>query len=229
MREEDAVRSLRECALFSHASDEELSAIARRLRPRRFRRDEVIFHRGDPGDSLHIVSEGSVKLMLPSEEGDEAIVATLRPGDFFGELALLDGLPRSASAVAVGPAETLTLPRDAFRTLLDEDRALRDAFHAGIAHELRRTTDQVGELHFLDLRGRLAARIVRLARQADPDDDSVTLDWPFTQRELAAMVGGARQSVNRELGHLVEEDLLKFEEDRLIIPSVEALERAAQR
>src|SRR5687768_12138850 len=84
--------------LFEQASREIMESLAGRLKRRRFRRGEVIFHQGDPGDSLHIVASGAVKIVLPSAEGEEAIIATLRPGDFFGELALLDGAPRSATA-----------------------------------------------------------------------------------------------------------------------------------
>ena len=86
------------------------------MRRRRFRRNEVIFHQGDPGDSLHVVASGAVKIVLPSAEGEEAIIATLRPGDFFGELALLDGAPRSATATALEPCETLVLPRPILST-----------------------------------------------------------------------------------------------------------------
>ena len=71
------------------------------MRSRRFRRGEVIFHIGDPGDALFVIVDGEVKISLPSETGEEAILATLRPGDVFGELALLDGAPRSASATAI--------------------------------------------------------------------------------------------------------------------------------
>lgn len=229
MDEIGAAAALRACTLFAHASDGERASVARRLRRRRFRRDEVIFHEGDPGDALHVVSAGAVKLMVPSVEGEEAILATLAVGDVFGELALLDGQPRSASAVAVGATETLSLTRDDFRMLIDRDRVLRDALLAGLAAALRRTTSQVAELHFLDLAGRLAAHLARMARDREPGADRVTLDWPFTQRELAAMIGGARQSVNRELGAFQAAGLVEMDGDRLIIPSVDALERAAER
>ena len=94
-----------------------LERLAATMRARRFRRGEVIFHVGDPGDALFVILSGEVKISLPSETGDEAILATLRAGDFFGELALLDGAPRSATAIALEPTETLALPRDRFREL----------------------------------------------------------------------------------------------------------------
>ena len=224
-----AIESLRRCALFVDADDAALARLAGRLRQRRFRRNEVIFHQGDPGDSLHIVGEGAVKIVLPSLDGEEAILATLRPGDFFGELALLDGAPRSATAVALDQATTLSLPRDAFVELLDQDRGLRDALLAGLAHELRRVTGHVEELHFLDLAGRLATRLARLAREADPAADRVRLDWPYTQSDLAAMIGGTRQSVNRLLSELVAAGLVTVESEALVIPSVDALLRSADR
>jgi CRP-like cAMP-binding protein len=224
-----AIRSLRDCALFRDAGDPALAQVVGRLRQRRFRRNEVIFHQGDPGDSLHIVDEGSVKITLPSPEGDEAIIATLRQGDFFGELALLDGAPRSATAVALEPTTTLALPRDAFLELLDQDRGLRDALLTGLAHELRRVTGHVEELHFLDLAGRLAMRLSRLARDADPSSDEVRLDWPYTQSDLASMIGGTRQSVNKLLSELVNDGLVVLEPDALVIPSVSALLRTAER
>ena len=228
--EEFVVRSLRRCALFAHVEPEGLSVLAHAMVTRRFRRNEVIFHQGDPGDSLHVLASGAVKIVLPSSEGDEAIIATLTPGDFFGELALLDGAPHSATATAVEPVETLSLARAPFQQLLDQDRGLRMALLSGLAAELRRLTGHVEELHFLDLAGRLAMRLVRLARERDPNaDGEVRLDWPFTQSDLAAMIGGTRQSVNKLLSQLVEDGLLLIEHDTLVIRDLEVLTERADR
>ena len=223
------VASLRDSYLFERAEEDALAAIARHLRRRRFRRGETIFHQGDPGDSLHIVSSGAVKIVLPSLEGEEAIIATLRSGDFFGELALLDGAPRSATAIALEATETSTLPRQAFLNMLDQDKALRESLLAGLAREIRRVTTHVEELHFLDLAGRLASRLARLARDAEPEATEVRLDWPYTQSDLASMIGGTRQSVNKLLSDLADRELVIIEKDTLIIPDVEALELEAER
>ncbi len=134
------------------------------MRARRFRRGEVIFHVGDPGDALFIIVGGEVKISLPSEAGDEAILVRLARGDVFGELALLDGAPRSATATALDrgrdrrPAAR-PVPRAHRRT----SPIVRDALLASLAAELRRLTTHVEELHFLDITGRLAACLVRLA------------------------------------------------------------------
>ena len=130
---------LRRCPLFAGAEPEDLQDVVSHLRRRRFRRGEVIFHEGDPADALHVVAAGSVKIVLSSDEGDEAIIATLHPGDFFGELSLLDGSPRSATAAAVEAAETLSL-RDTFLEALGRSAGLRDALLRSLAGELRRLT-----------------------------------------------------------------------------------------
>ena len=228
--EEFAVHSLQQCALFAHVEPDGLRVLAGAMVRRRFRRNEVIFHQGDQGDSLHVVATGAVKIVLPSPEGEEAIIATLRVGDFFGELALLDGAPHSATATAVEPVETLSLARAPFQRLLDEDRGLRMALLSGLAAELRRLTGQVEELHFLDLAGRLAMRLVRLARDRDPAaNGEVHLDWPFTQSDLAAMIGGTRQSVNKLLSRLVDDGLVLIEHDTLVIHDLDALAERAER
>jgi CRP-like cAMP-binding protein len=225
-----AIDALRRCPLFAPCPEGVLADVGRRLRHRHFRRNEVIFHQGDPGDALHVITAGSVKIVLPSPEGEEAIIATLREGDFFGELSLLDGEPRSATAVAVDATETLTLPRAVFHELLDQHPELRDALFSALTRLLRRLTRHVEELHFLDLAGRLAARLAQLARQAEPNSDGqVELNWPFTQSDLAAMIGGTRQSVNRLLADLIADGQLRLEHEKLVITGVYALERRAER
>jgi CRP-like cAMP-binding protein len=169
--------------------------------------------------------------MLPSETGDEAILATLRPGDVFGELALLDGAPRSATAVALEATETLILPRDQFRELLATEPAIRDALLASIAAELRRLTNHVEELHFLDITGRLASRLARLAAESGTAqaDGSVRLKSPLTQGDLAAMIGCTRQSVNKLLGMFTDDGLIRLERDSIVVLDLDGLVRAARR
>lgn len=220
-----ASQCLRRCRLFRGLDAKTIADLVSSLAHRRYKRGEVIFHAGDPGDALHIVAGGSVKIVLVSPQGEEAIVATLKPGDFFGELTLIDGAPRSATAVAVGPTETLLLARTHFRELIEANPVLRDTLEVSLAAEVRRMNDHVEELHFLDLSGRLAARLVRLAEEEAPGaTGSVDLPFGYSQGDLAAMIGGARQSVNRVLRSLEREGLVRIEGDRLFISDVKRLE-----
>ncbi|TMF35109.1 MAG: Crp/Fnr family transcriptional regulator [Chloroflexi bacterium] len=224
--------ALRTCGLFGAADDEAIEMLVRVLRVRRFRRGETIFHQGDPGDALFVLSSGSVKVVLPSDESAEpAIVAILGPGEFFGELAILDGAPHSATIVAVEATETFVLHRDAFLALIDSDAGLRRALLASLATEMRRLTGHVEDLHFLDLPGRLASRILRLAESSGSKraDGTVTISWPYTQSELAGMIGGSRQSVNRLLADLGEQRLVRLERDQLVVLDAERLAQTIDR
>ena len=133
--------ALHACGLFGAASTEVLEPLLGVLGFRHFGRGETVFHQGDPGDALFIITRGSIKVVLPSEAGAEpAIVAILGQGEFFGELALLDGAPHSATIVAVEETRTLVLRRAAFLDLVDTDPALRRALLASLAGEIRRLT-----------------------------------------------------------------------------------------
>ena len=224
--------ALLSCRLFAGLDERALELVATALRPRRFRRGEVIFHAGDPGDSLFIVAAGAVKITVAAEDGAApAILTTIRTGGFFGELALLDGAPRSATAAAVDAVQTLVLRRDAFDRLVDDEVALRRALLAALAAEIRRLTAQVEDLHFLDLPGRLAQHLLREIDGHDqrPPAGESRLPWPYTQGELASMIGGSRQSVNRLLADFVEQGLLRFDGDELVVPDPRRLAAAARR
>jgi CRP/FNR family cyclic AMP-dependent transcriptional regulator len=224
--------ALAACRLFAGLDDRTFDLLTDALRSRRYRRDEVIFHADDPGDSLFVVAAGSVKITLSSDDGTEpAILTTIGRGGFFGELALLDGAPRSATAVAMDSVETLVLRRDAFDRLVDSEPGLRRALLAALATEIRRLTAQVEDLHFLDLPGRLARHLLREigADEQHGPAGEVRLPWPFTQGELAGMIGGSRQSVNRLLADFVAQGLLRFAGDDLIIPDPRRLAAAAHR
>lgn len=224
--------ALAACRLFAGLDERTLDLLTAALRSRRYRRDEVIFHAEDPGDSLYVVATGSVKITVSADDGAEpAILTTVGPGGFFGELALLDGAPRSATAIAMDPVETLVLRREAFDRLVDSEPGLRRALLAALAGEIRRLTAQVEDLHFLDLPGRLARHLLRSidGEEARLASTEARLPWPYTQGELAGMIGGSRQSVNRLLADFVAQGLLRFEGDDLVIPDPHRLAAAARR
>jgi CRP-like cAMP-binding protein len=225
---EIACAAMARSPLFQGIEPDELTRIAQTMTRRRYRRLEVIFHEGDPGESLHVVVAGRVKITRESMEGEEAIVAIIGAGDTFGELVLLDGAVRSATATAIEPTETLTMTRAAFSSLVDVSDPFRWQLLGGIAHRLRRLTDQLAEVHFLDIGGRLALTLTRLAEEAAPGvPTDVRLARPLTQSDLAAMVGGTRQRVNQILGELADEGLVAIDAGGILVRDVAALRNRA--
>ena len=214
--------------LFQGLDPTELETIAHAMSHHRYRRDEVIFHEGDPGDALHLVVEGRVKIARESAEGAEAIVVILSPGDTFGELVLLDGAPRSATAIAIDATETLAMSRASFATLVDGASPFRWRVLTGIAQRIRRVTDQLAEVHFLDLSGRLALQLSRLAEESAPGRAvDIELRGTLTQSDLAAMIGGTRQRVNQILSDFAEEGLVGQDGGRLVIRDLARLRERA--
>jgi len=225
------VASLARIPFFAGLDPAALERLAEGTRTRRFRRGDIIFHAGDPGDALFIIMSGEVKIAVPSESGEEAILATLAAGDVFGELSLLDGAPRSASAAALVATETVMLPRDRFRELITNEPAVRDALLASLATELRRLTMHVEELHFLDITGRLAARLVRLSQEGSTrlGDGGIRLRTNLTQGDLAAMVGCTRQSVNKLLGQFTDDGLIRLDREGIVVTDLDGLVAASRR
>jgi len=129
------------------------------------------------------------------------------------------------------PVETLVLPRDRFRDLIATEPTIRDALLASLATELRRLTTHVEDLHFLDITGRLAARLVRLAREGgiEGPDRTVRLATPLTQGDLASMVGCTRQSVNKLLGQFTDDGLIRLEREAIVVTDLDGLVRASRR
>ncbi len=188
-----ATDALRRCRLFALVDAPTLSVCVANLRVRRYKKSDSVFHQGDPGDSLYIIESGSVKIVLPSPDGQEdAIIATLGRGEFFGELALLDGEPRSADAVAKEDTALLVLERDDFLAFLDRSPEVATKLLAALSRRLRRTDQLVQDAAFLDVPARLARALLQLS-------ESPEAATGLTQSELAAMVGASRESVNRWL------------------------------
>jgi CRP-like cAMP-binding protein len=226
-----SIQVLASLRLFEEIDEADLTSLAVTMGLRRYRAGEVIFHQGDPGDSLHVIVSGAVKRTLPSTNGDEAILATLRRQAFFGELALLDHGPQSTTAVALEPTETVSVPRAAFMELIANHACAREVLLAELAGELRRLTSRVEALYFLDVPGRVADVLVGMSlehgRRLEPAESTpagaVRIDGRLTQGDLAAMVNSSRQSVNQALAELGSEGIVRFERDGIVILSPDRL------
>ena len=210
---------LRRLPLFSRLSDAELAELAERMRTKTFRRGEAIFRKDDPGTHLYMVLDGGVKIALPGEFGQEALVAIMRPGEFFGELALFDRSPRSASATALEETRAALLAGDDFLAFLESHPASVRVVLEALARTIRRLSDRVEDLIFLDVPSRVAKYLLDLAR----GDGGETMELTLTQDELAAFIGASRVSVNRVLGDLERREIIGIRRRRIAIRDPEKL------
>jgi CRP/FNR family transcriptional regulator, cyclic AMP receptor protein len=152
-------------------------------------------------------------------------VGILRQGNFFGELALLDGGPRSASAIALDAVETLTLDRGPFVAILERQPQMAGALLGVLGDRLRRTDELVQDILFLDLPGRLAKHLLALAGDhGAPVADGTRIELRLNQSDLAAIVGATRESVNRCLNAYAERGLLRVERDAITILQPQVLQ-----
>lgn len=217
--------SLDELPLFAGLNDEELVALSLCLGRRMFGRGVFIFHKGSPGRFLYIIESGRVRLFSVSDTGQELSLNVLGPGDFFGELALIDGRPRSAGALAVEPTVVLLLQREDLLHAMDHSPRLARNLIEVLARRLRYVTHYVEDLAFLDVNGRVAARLMDLAARQDVRQGDVEIELSLTQAELASWVASSRESVNKVLMAFRSQGLISVEGHRITILDARRLER----
>ncbi len=217
---------LQHVALFAGLHAQELDDLAALLRRRQFRKDEVIFREGEPGTALYIIEIGEVKLTLTTEGGREMILTLLGPRAFFGELALLDGDPRSANAVVREDSQLLILQREHFLSFLESRPRVVAPLLAALSRRLRRTTDLVHDAILLDIPARLAGALLRLTEsKAERGPDGVVRAPQLTQEELAEMVGATRESINKWLGVYEQQGLLRRHKRGVVVLQPDELRR----
>jgi CRP/FNR family transcriptional regulator, cyclic AMP receptor protein len=212
--------------IFNALDPAALDRMAPEVITRTHRKGDLIFSQGDPGMALYVVAAGMVKISLESSRGDEMILATLRPPELFGELAVIDEGPRTASARALEPTTLLAVTRPVFLRMLHENPALMDALHRSLGGLLRRSLQQASDLIFMDLPGRVAKLLLSLAGDLGRDSErGMLLDLNVTQSTLAGLVGGSRPSVNQILQSFQAQGYLELEGRKIIIKRPEMLLR----
>jgi CRP/FNR family transcriptional regulator, cyclic AMP receptor protein len=224
---ESAIDVLRSTALFAGLTDEALTSLADACTQRTYGRGQYLWYQGDEGDRLLVVASGLLKVMVASEQGDQVVLATLGKHETIGELAVLDRCPRSASVVAVEPTTVLMLTRATVLDLMGRHPAVLEAVLRSLSRLVRRLTEQAGDLIFLDLGGRLAKLLLRLAAEHARDEGGAVLDLGLSQSELAAMVGATRPAVNKTMQLLASRGLISVHGQVIVLQDLPGLRRRA--
>ena len=212
------------CPLFAELPAGEAEKLAAFLRLRRYRAGEPVFREGDPGTAFYVIQTGEVKILLGGSEGKEVVLALLGPGEFFGEMSLLDGEPRSADAVATTAAELHVLPREDFLRFLRDVPTVAVSMLASLSRRFRRTDRLVHDAAFSDVRTRVARLLVELAEtRGRPGEDGIVVGPRLTQGDLAGMVGATRESINKCLRYFTAQGLVRHERGRIVVSSIERL------
>lgn len=195
---------------------EEISRLARYARTAQYRRNQTIFEKGDPGTNMMVVNEGQVKIRSISWDGKEVVFNIIDHSEMFGEVAMIDGLGRTADAVAMVDTEVIVIERRDFVPLVDRYPQIGAKLLSVLCERLRRTSEQVEDLLFLVQSMRLAKTLLRLADEyGHPSGPGISIDLRMSQRDLGSLVGMRREAMNRQLGAWREEGLLTLQ-DRII-------------
>lgn len=218
---------LREHPIFAGLGPELLDRLASYAIPQTVKRGKMIFSRGDPGSSLFALCAGTVRISAPSSGGKDALFNIIGKGAIFGEVAALDGLPRTADATAITDCELMVIERRDFISLIHERPELALKLIEVLCGRLRHTTEQLEDVMFLDLPGRLAKTLLQLAEQStlSPHRTRISL----TQRNLSEIIGMSRESTNKQLRMWEKQKWIQLERGRIVIVAPDALERIASR
>ena len=202
----------RKFALFAELDERELASIAAVAKTRRFAKDDTVFHADESGDIFCLIREGRVKVTMISPEGKEIILSLLGPGDFFGEMALLDDEPRSATVVATESLELVTIWRSDFLQILSENFSITKKVLAELSRRLRSASNRIESLATMDVYGRLARFFLDQARTNGKvlDNGYVAVTRP-THQAIANMIGTSRETVSRLIHDLMRQGLLLSE------------------
>lgn len=211
---------LRTIPLFKPLTDGQMAEVVPLLHPRTYAPAVTLFHQGMPGTTLYLIEEGRVRLSSVGHNGHEHTLAIYGPGDIFGELTMLDGLPRSASAITITTTAVWMLSKPDFDRLMEQFPPMARAMNRILASRLRASATHVEAIIFQDVIGRLAYELFNLSQhhgRQDSDSDGIVIDMPLTQADLGSIIGATRESVNKALATLRSRQLIQVEGTQIVV------------
>ena len=216
---------LANAGIFEGLDSAQIDALARMAVRKTYRTREIVLRKGDPAMQMYVIAKGRLKAITAGAEGRQAALSIMGPGEVFGEVALLDGEPRSATITALEPCELIILNRNGFYHFLERNPSAAIGLLQVLARRLRRLSERVEDSTFLEIPGRLAKALVRLAQRYGRDvGDGTRIELKLSQQELGDLVGATRESVNKQLRAWQSDGLLEQEKGRVILKDVEAFE-----
>jgi CRP-like cAMP-binding protein len=210
--------------LFSGLPPEELQQFAAITREKTYPKSSVILFEDDPGDSLFVIRDGRVKVVLVGEDGREVILGVLGVGEHFGELSLIDDQPRSAHVIAMEDSSLLVLRRDDFRRRVETSPTVAWTLLSELSRRLRRADGKIGGLVLLDVPGRIARLLLDMAEEGG----SETIEKPLTHQTIAQMIGASRETVSRSMREFQDQGWIGVERRKIRVADREGLKRRAQ-
>jgi CRP/FNR family transcriptional regulator, cyclic AMP receptor protein len=211
---------LKKVTIFAELDDPSLASLERIVVEKQFHKESVIVSQEDRGDALFVVSGGKVKVVLYGRSGREVILSVFKPGDFFGEMSLLDNQPRSANVIAVENSTLLVLERTAFADHLAKHPGVALTVLSEMSRRLRRADAIIGNLALLDVYGRVARFLRELAKtDGEPSAGTIIIRSRPTQQEIASMIGTSRETVSRALSEFQRRGFVEMTGRRIILRS----------
>jgi CRP/FNR family cyclic AMP-dependent transcriptional regulator len=217
---------LRKVPLFSELDADELQQLAGVVREHHYKKNVTIFHFDDPGNAMFILKSGLVKVTIEDQDGREIIIRMLYPTDFFGEMSLIDNMPRSATVTTQEPSEALIIYREQFLELIEKSPKLLLNMTAVLSRRLRRVNELIRSLAFFDVYGKVARVLLTLATEKGRATERGTvIDLRLTQQELAELAGMSRETMTRTLRDFQQAGVVRIESGIITILAFDMLER----
>ncbi len=214
----EPIKILKNISLFSEFSLDDLAYVKSILIRKKYKKNDTIFYEGDDGSEMFIVRSGQVKILTTSADGQEMILGVLLPGDFFGEMSLLDNQPRSAMAVATAKeTELLIIRQEEFLKLVREKASLFKEVMGELCRRLRTADEQIQDLVFVDVKERLVKKLISLAAKGTKKGDWVEIELKLTHKDLADMIGSSRETVSRILQELFDTKNVSMDRQKIAL------------
>ncbi len=208
---------LKRIPFFARLSEGDLAILTDPLHRRTYPKNTILFDKGSPAQTLYIIESGRVRVFIPGETGEELSMNIYKAGDVVGELCVLDGLPRCASAMTMQDTVALTLDREDLRRSVAASPGIAFAIMEVLSTRLRAATEYTESLAFLDVYGRVANRLLELADRSGGEAGGTEIEVDLTQEELATLVGATRRSVSKALGAFQDQGLIKLGRGKITI------------